>query len=225
MPLAELKNKYRKVSSIEKASKGWQDEYEVSSKQIKLYLIPHNFSIVDKDIVLGGLILPVWKNYRKGSIQAVESVLEDKKRKKKGKEKKEKERALAALMTFVKFDPPIFDGENVDSWIVEMWIDSMETLFEELSTLERDRVPLAVYCLKQSAKAWWQGIRRNRSPSIPPWHGMSFGDWYLLLTSPDSERESFRTSSGSCGNETAQLENTNGNSSYRELYPRYGTCC
>nr|CAD1829416.1 unnamed protein product [Ananas comosus var. bracteatus] len=61
MPLAELKNKYRKVSSIEKASKGCQDEYEVSSKQVKLYLIPHNFSIVDKDIVLGDLILPVWK--------------------------------------------------------------------------------------------------------------------------------------------------------------------
>nr|CAD1827318.1 unnamed protein product [Ananas comosus var. bracteatus] len=34
MPLAELKNKYRKVSSIKKASKGWQDEYEVSSKQV-----------------------------------------------------------------------------------------------------------------------------------------------------------------------------------------------
>nr|CAD1829487.1 unnamed protein product [Ananas comosus var. bracteatus] len=95
-------------------------------------------------------------------------------------------------MTFIKFDPPIFDGENVDSWIVDTWIDSVETLFEELSTLERDRVPLAVYCLKQSAKAWWKGIRRNRSPSIPPWHGMSFGDWYLLITSPDSEKRNLQ---------------------------------
>lgn len=33
MPLAELKSKYRKVSSIEKANKGWIEEYEVSSKQ------------------------------------------------------------------------------------------------------------------------------------------------------------------------------------------------
>ncbi|KAL5214680.1 hypothetical protein ABZP36_003832 [Zizania latifolia] len=33
MPLTELKGKYRKVSSIEKISKGWQDEYDASSKQ------------------------------------------------------------------------------------------------------------------------------------------------------------------------------------------------
>ena len=34
MPLTELKSKYRKVSSIDKVSKGWQDEYDVSSKQV-----------------------------------------------------------------------------------------------------------------------------------------------------------------------------------------------
>lgn len=34
MPLAELKNKYRKVSSLEKARNGWESEYEVSSKQV-----------------------------------------------------------------------------------------------------------------------------------------------------------------------------------------------
>ncbi|EMS67852.1 Protein strawberry notch-like protein 1 [Triticum urartu] len=34
MPLSELKGKYRKVSSIDKVSKGWQDEYDVSSKQV-----------------------------------------------------------------------------------------------------------------------------------------------------------------------------------------------
>ncbi|KAI8021709.1 Protein FORGETTER 1 [Camellia lanceoleosa] len=33
MPLAEPKNKYIKVSSLEKAHSGWEDEYEVSSKQ------------------------------------------------------------------------------------------------------------------------------------------------------------------------------------------------
>ncbi|KAG8043403.1 hypothetical protein GUJ93_ZPchr0458g22439 [Zizania palustris] len=33
MPLTELKSKYRKVSSIEMVSKGWQDEYDASSKQ------------------------------------------------------------------------------------------------------------------------------------------------------------------------------------------------
>jgi hypothetical protein len=36
MALAELKNKYRKMSSLEKARSGWEDEYEVSSKQVEI---------------------------------------------------------------------------------------------------------------------------------------------------------------------------------------------
>jgi hypothetical protein len=35
MPLAELKNKYRKLLSLDKARSGWEDEYEVSSKQVQ----------------------------------------------------------------------------------------------------------------------------------------------------------------------------------------------
>lgn len=38
MPFSELKSKYRKVSSIEKARKGWQDEYEASSKQVVFFV-------------------------------------------------------------------------------------------------------------------------------------------------------------------------------------------
>lgn len=34
MPLVELKSKYRKVSSIDKIEKGWQEEYDVASKQV-----------------------------------------------------------------------------------------------------------------------------------------------------------------------------------------------
>ncbi|XP_008791000.1 protein FORGETTER 1 isoform X1 [Phoenix dactylifera] len=66
MSLPELKSKYKKVSSIEKASKGWQDEYDVSSKQCM-----HgpkckfgNYCTVGRRLqevnVLGGLIFPVW---------------------------------------------------------------------------------------------------------------------------------------------------------------------
>lgn len=71
MPLAELKNKYRKLSSLEKACSGWDDEYEVSSKQCmhgpncKL----GNFCTVGRRLqevnVLGGLILPVWGTIEK----------------------------------------------------------------------------------------------------------------------------------------------------------------
>lgn len=71
MPLAELKNKYRKLSSIEKALSGWEDEYEVSSKQCmhgpKCKL--GNYCTVGRRIqevnVLGGLILPVWGTIEK----------------------------------------------------------------------------------------------------------------------------------------------------------------
>ncbi|KAL0867356.1 hypothetical protein Bca101_046474 [Brassica carinata] len=35
MSLSELKTKYRKLSSLEKARNGWEDEYEVSSKQAR----------------------------------------------------------------------------------------------------------------------------------------------------------------------------------------------
>lgn len=71
MPLAELKNKYRKLSSIEKARSGWEDEYEVSSKQCmhgpKCKL--GNYCTVGRRIqevnVLGGLILPVWGTIEK----------------------------------------------------------------------------------------------------------------------------------------------------------------
>nr|CAB3482436.1 unnamed protein product [Digitaria exilis] len=38
MPLVELKSKYRKVSSVDKIGKGWQEEYDASSKQVILWL-------------------------------------------------------------------------------------------------------------------------------------------------------------------------------------------
>ncbi|XP_075083087.1 protein FORGETTER 1-like isoform X4 [Nicotiana tabacum] len=66
MPLAQLKDKYRKLSSLEKARRGWEDEYDVSLKQCmhgpncKL----GSFCTVGRRLqevnVLGGLILPVW---------------------------------------------------------------------------------------------------------------------------------------------------------------------
>ncbi|XP_030471562.2 protein FORGETTER 1 isoform X2 [Syzygium oleosum] len=70
-PLAELKNKYRKMSSLEKARSSWEDEYEVSSKQcmhgpnckIGTYCtVGRRLQEVN---VLGGLILPVWGTIEK----------------------------------------------------------------------------------------------------------------------------------------------------------------
>ncbi|XP_009595784.1 protein FORGETTER 1 isoform X2 [Nicotiana tomentosiformis] len=71
MPLAELKDKYRKLSSLEKARHGWEDEYDVSLKQCmhgpKCKL--GSFCTVGRRLqevnVLGGLILPVWGTVEK----------------------------------------------------------------------------------------------------------------------------------------------------------------
>ncbi|KAL9146939.1 hypothetical protein ABFS82_13G142200 [Erythranthe guttata] len=71
MTLAELKDKYRKLSSMERARDGWEDEYDVSSKQCmhgpKCKL--GNFCTTGRRLqevnVLGGLILPVWGTIEK----------------------------------------------------------------------------------------------------------------------------------------------------------------
>ncbi|KAK9135289.1 hypothetical protein Syun_014619 [Stephania yunnanensis] len=71
MPLQELKSKYRRISSPEKARKGWEAEYETSSIQCmhgpKCKL--GGFCTVGRRLqevnVLGGLILPVWGTIEK----------------------------------------------------------------------------------------------------------------------------------------------------------------
>ncbi|KAL5568778.1 hypothetical protein UlMin_025353 [Ulmus minor] len=71
MPLAELKSKYRKTSSLEKARSGWEAEYETASKQCmhgpKCKVA--SFCTVGRRIqevnILGGLILPVWGTIEK----------------------------------------------------------------------------------------------------------------------------------------------------------------
>nr|GEX46630.1 protein FORGETTER 1 isoform X2 [Tanacetum cinerariifolium] len=71
MSITELKDKYRKTISLEKAQGGWKDEYEVSSKQCmhgpKCKL--GSFCTVGRRIqqvnVLGGLILPIWGTIEK----------------------------------------------------------------------------------------------------------------------------------------------------------------
>ncbi|KAL0398948.1 UNVERIFIED_CONTAM: protein FORGETTER 1 [Sesamum radiatum] len=71
MPLAELKDKYRKLSALEKARSGWEDEYEVSSKQCmhgpncKLGNFCSTGRRLQEVNVLGGLILPVWGTIEK----------------------------------------------------------------------------------------------------------------------------------------------------------------
>ncbi|KAL8461796.1 hypothetical protein ACS0TY_033048 [Phlomoides rotata] len=71
MPLAELKDKYRKLSALEKARSGWEGEYEASSKQCmhgpncKLGNFCSTGRRLQEVNLLGGLILPVWGTIEK----------------------------------------------------------------------------------------------------------------------------------------------------------------
>ncbi|CAI0555414.1 unnamed protein product [Linum tenue] len=71
MSLSELRSKYRKLSSLEKARSGWEDEYEVSSRQCmhgpncKVGIYCTVGKRVQEVYVLGGIILPVWGTIEK----------------------------------------------------------------------------------------------------------------------------------------------------------------
>ncbi|XP_020109289.1 uncharacterized protein LOC109724769 [Ananas comosus] len=101
----------------------------------------------------------------------------------------ERERALAAVVMFKKFNPPMFDGKKIEPWMVESWIDSMETLFKDLYTLEKDKVHLATHCLEKSAKVWWKRVKRNQASNLSSIVWKEF--WGLMFSNyfPDSEKK------------------------------------
>ncbi len=53
-------------------------------------------------------------------------------------QKAEQERAMESLANFKKFNPPMFSDEGSDPIIVELWVDSMEQLFENFQVSGRD---------------------------------------------------------------------------------------
>nr|CAD1839547.1 unnamed protein product [Ananas comosus var. bracteatus] len=64
----------------------------------------------------------------------------------------------------------------------------METLFEDLYTLEWNKVNLAMHYLKQSTKVWWKGVKRDRSPSLHPMAWEEFRGMLFSAYFPDSEK-------------------------------------
>ncbi|XP_020082636.1 uncharacterized protein LOC109706252 [Ananas comosus] len=73
------------------------------------------------------------------------------------------ERTLAALTTFKRFNPPTFNGDVKDLWMTESWLAVMEALFEDIYTLEKDKVHLAAHYFDGSARLWWTQAKRNHS--------------------------------------------------------------
>ncbi len=59
----------------------------------------------------------------------------------------ERVRVRASLAKFRKYNPPVFEGETTDPWVVEKGTNKMGKLFEDLMMEESEHVPLAVYFL------------------------------------------------------------------------------
>nr|CAD1820687.1 unnamed protein product [Ananas comosus var. bracteatus] len=53
----------------------------------------------------------------------------------------EQERSLVVLTAFRRFNPPTFQGDVKDPWLMEAWFITMEALFEDIYTLEKNSTP------------------------------------------------------------------------------------
>ncbi len=85
--------------------------------------------------------------------------------------KTERDRVRTTLGEFKNYDPPVFEGETTDPWVVEKWVDTMEKLFEDLLMEEYERVPLAVHFLEGNARMWWKTVRPDvaKGAALPTW--------------------------------------------------------
>nr|CAD1816973.1 unnamed protein product [Ananas comosus var. bracteatus] len=100
----------------------------------------------------------------------------------------EREHALVALVMFKKFNPPVLDWEKVEPWMMESWIDSIETLFKDVYALEKDKVHLATHYLEKAAKVWWKPVKRDRSSDLPPMLWEEFRRLMFANYFPDTEK-------------------------------------
>ncbi|XP_020103979.1 uncharacterized protein LOC109721002 isoform X2 [Ananas comosus] len=104
----------------------------------------------------------------------------------------EQERSLTVLTAFMKFNPLMFDGDVKDPWAMESWLTSMEVLFEDIYTLEQDKVYLAAHCFERSAQVWWKRVKKNRSPNLPPITWNEFRDLLFMEHFPDSDKRKMK---------------------------------
>nr|CAD1830192.1 unnamed protein product [Ananas comosus var. bracteatus] len=106
--------------------------------------------------------------------------------------KAEHERSLSVLTAFMRFNPPMFDGKEADPWVLETWFTSMEALFEDIYTLEKDKVHLAAHCFEKDAQIWWQKAKKSRvlNPSSITWE--EFREIVFMEYFPDSDRRKMK---------------------------------
>ncbi|XP_020102373.1 uncharacterized protein LOC109719935 [Ananas comosus] len=104
----------------------------------------------------------------------------------------ERARFVKVLRAFMRFNPPMFDRKEADLWIVETWLTAMEALFEDIYTLERDKVPLAAHCFEKDAQIWWQNAKKNRAPNLSPITWDEFRELLFMEYFPDSGKRKMK---------------------------------
>ncbi|XP_020099005.1 uncharacterized protein LOC109717570 [Ananas comosus] len=104
----------------------------------------------------------------------------------------ERARFVKVLETFMRFNPPMFDGKEADPWVLETWFTAMEALFEDLYTLERDKVPLAAHCFEKDAQIWWQKTKKKRASYLPPLTWEEFREMLFMEYFPDSDKRKMK---------------------------------
>ncbi|XP_020081199.1 uncharacterized protein LOC109704824 [Ananas comosus] len=68
----------------------------------------------------------------------------------------------------------------------------MEALFEDIYTLEKDKVRLAAHCLKGPARSWWTRVKNGRSldPATMTWE--AFREILLMEYFPESDKRKIK---------------------------------
>ncbi|XP_020081012.1 uncharacterized protein LOC109704658 [Ananas comosus] len=106
--------------------------------------------------------------------------------------KAEHERSLSVLTAFMRFNPPMFDGKEADPWVLETWFTSMEALFDDIYTLEKDKVHLAAHCFEKDAQIWWQKAKKSRGLNTSSITWEEFREIVFMEYFPDSDRRKMK---------------------------------
>lgn len=75
----------------------------------------------------------------------------------------------------------------MEAWVLPLW-----KLFEDIYTLERDKVHLAVHCFEKSAQVWWRRVKKNQSSDLPPMTWEEFRGLLFMKYFPDSDKRKMK---------------------------------
>nr|CAD1834480.1 unnamed protein product [Ananas comosus var. bracteatus] len=75
---------------------------------------------------------------------------------------------------------------------MEAWLTSMEALFEDIYTLEKDKVHLVAHYFKKLAQIWWRRVKKNRSSDLPPMTWEEFRGLLFMEYFPDSNKRKMK---------------------------------